>query len=340
MVSIDLGYGYTKAVSERGRVIFPSVVAPASDAGLDFGRTYRHVLEFRLPSEMRRRRFFVGEAALKEGRAAQLTLSRDRFHQESSVCLVLAAAYLAGAEKRTDLAVGLPLAYYRSRRDEAARLLRSLNAYVSVDGGPEKYITFDAVAVYPQAVGALYALESLPEKGLLGVIDVGFHTTDYILVECSPEGVAPLQSYTSSFEMGVATALKVFAGKFSEAAGVPLALTDAQEIWVSKRREITFRGRPFGVGTMLDTARREVGQAIAQAVAAAWSEKIDVLDHVLLAGGGAEEFFPEIARLFPGAKLVPEPQWANALGFYRLAGGRFSQVREKAGEAVGKETFR
>jgi plasmid segregation protein ParM len=305
LVSIDLGYGYTKAISERGRVIFPSVIAPASDAGLDFGRTYRHVLEFRLPSEMRRRRFFVGEAALKEGRAAQLTLSRDRFHQESSVCLALAAAYLVGAERQTDLAVGLPLAYYRSRKEEAARLLRSVNAYVSVDSGPEKYISFNAVTVYPQAVGVLYALESLPERGLLGVIDIGFHTTDYILMECFPEGVAPLQSYTSSAEIGVATALKVFAGEFAERTGVPLSLADAHGIWVGGKREVTFRGRPLDIGVMIDRARMQVGQALAQAVTAAWSEKADTLDQVLLAGGGQRSSGQSLPACSPGRRSSP-----------------------------------
>ncbi|MGQ9498674.1 MAG: ParM/StbA family protein [Desulfotomaculales bacterium] len=66
LVSVDLGHGYTKAVSEKGRVIFPTVVAPASDAGQDFGRSCGHVLEFRKPAEMGKRRFFVGAQALKE----------------------------------------------------------------------------------------------------------------------------------------------------------------------------------------------------------------------------------------------------------------------------------
>ncbi|RDV80893.1 ParM/StbA family protein [Ammonifex thiophilus] len=319
LVSVDLGYGYTKAVKENTRVIFPSVVAPAFDS-LDFGsRIYGHVLEYRKPGEKAARRFFVGELALKEGRAAQVILSRERFRQEAAACLVLAAAYLAGAEGRVDLAVGLPLAYYRSRREEAALFLRTLNAHVSVDGEPEKYLSFDRVVVYPQAVGVIYSLERLPERGLLGVVDVGFHTTDYILVECTPEGVAPLQAYTSSLEMGVATALKVFANRFAQATGVPLNLADAQDLWVSRREEVTFRGRPLGIGEMREAARREVGQAIAQAVHSAWSEKADWIDRVLLAGGGAVDFYNEITRLFPGAELVPDPQWANALGFYRLA---------------------
>jgi len=320
LVSIDLGYGYTKVVSERGRAIFPSVIAPAPD-GLEYGKTFGHVMEFRKPGEAQKRAVAVGDLALKEGRAAQLTLSRSKFQREAAVLLSLAAVYLAGGEKQVDVALGLPLAYYRSQKEEVSLLFRSVSAYVSVDGNDERYISFAGVRVFPQAVGALYAQEKLPDSGLLGVIDIGFNTTDFILVECYPDDVAPLRSYTSSVEEGVSTALKVFANEFNRRTGAPLSLTDAQEIWISGRREITFRGRPLDVGSMIDRARQAVGRSIAEAVYSAWSEKADLVDRILLAGGGALDFRGEIVQLFPQAETVPDPQWANVRGFYRLACG-------------------
>lgn len=71
LVSIDLGYGYTKAISEHKQVLFPSVIAPAEE-GLDYGRSFGYVIEFRKPGEIQKRRLFVGELAQKEGRAAQV----------------------------------------------------------------------------------------------------------------------------------------------------------------------------------------------------------------------------------------------------------------------------
>lgn len=84
----------------------------------------------------------------------------------------------------------------------------SVSAYVSIDGGPEKYVSFVRVHVYPQGVGALYSLSRLPKEGLMGIIDLGFHTTDYLLVECLPEDISPLKGYAGSIETGVSTALR------------------------------------------------------------------------------------------------------------------------------------
>jgi len=336
LISIDLGYGYTKAISEKSRIIFPSVLAPAQESGLDYGKSYGHVLEYRRPGEVHKQVVFVGELARKEGRAARVSLSRDKFRQDETVLYALSAAYLAGAEKQVSLAVGLPLDYYRLQKEETENFLRSVNAYVSVDGGPERYISFSSVKVLPQAVGALYAQSDLPRKGLLGVIDIGFCTTDCILVECLPEDVVLLKSYTLSLDTAVSTAVKLFRNKITEATGIPLSPVNAFELWVSKEREITVQGRPVDTGAMMDYARREVGKALAQAVLAAWSEKADLLRGVLLCGGGALEFRDEITTLLPQAEVAPDPQWANAMGFYRLAGGCIHPESQKRQGFEGK----
>jgi plasmid segregation protein ParM len=324
LISIDLGYGYTKAVSENNRIIFPSVLAPAEE-GLDYGQTIGHVLEFRKPGEIQKRRVFVGNLAQREGRAVQVSLSRDKFVREMSVALALAAAYLVGVEGRIDLALGLPVAYYKSQKQQVERVFSGIATYVSVDGGPEKYISFSRVHVFPQAVGALYARDELPEQGLVGMVDVGFHTTDYLLVQCLPEDIAPLKGYTSSLETGVATALKLFANRFAQVTSVPLGISEAHDWWVSGRREVKFRGRPVDVGSLMDAARGETGQAIGEAIAASWSERADWIEAVYLAGGGAVEFAKELQAFFPQAEVLPEAQLANALGFFKLAGGVYTR---------------
>ncbi len=326
VISIDLGYGYTKAVSQNNQVLFPSVIAPAEE-GLDFGRSFGHVIEFRKPGEIQKRRLFVGELAQKQGRAAQISLSRDNLAREMSVVLALTAAYLAGAEGQVDVASGLPIAYYGNQRGEVARVFGSVSAYVSVNGGPEKYISFARVHVYPQGVGALYSLSHLPKEGLVGIVDVGFHTTDYLLVECMPEDISPLKGYAGSIETGVSTALKLLSNRFSQAVGAPLPLSNAHAWWVSGRREVKFFGRPVDIGRMIDAVRQEVGRAIGQAVAAAWSEQASGIDTVYLSGGGATEFENEFRTFFPQAELLTKAQFANALGFYKLAGGGVEELR-------------
>jgi plasmid segregation protein ParM len=318
LVSIDLGYGYTKAVSDKSRIVFPSAIAPYSESILDTGNEKKYMLELRPAGSVVKRQYFVGEMALKRGRAVQMTLAREKFAQEASMLLTLAGAYLAGAEGQVELAYGLPLAYYKSQRSEAVKALQGHAAYVKVDEGPEKYIAFNNVFIFPQGVGALFSMDKLPREGLVGIIDVGYYTCDYLMVEIRPDGIDPLPAFMSSIEVGVSTAVKEFAEKFQRVTGRPLSLTEANNLW--GKDTITFAGRKMDIGGMVEEARQETGRTIADSIMAAWSEKIDFLDLILLAGGGSLEFLNIIQRQFGRhVEIMPDPQYANAVGFYKMA---------------------
>lgn len=318
-LAVDLGFGYVKAVSDKGRALFPSVIAPAGESNVfDMGGDLPgHVIEVRLQGTTKRNRLYVGELAARDGRAAQLTFGRDRFARDASLVLTLAAAHLVGADGPVTLGFGVPLAYYSKLKEEVAHSLQGAGAYVSVNGSPEHLINLHEVHVFPQGVGAFYSPNlRLPGDGTLGLIDVGFYTTDYLLVEISPQGVQPYTEHMSSVEVGVSTALKVFADRFRQETGKPLTLVEAERLW--KRGEITFAGRRLSVKEWADEARTQAARSIVEAVRAAWSERIDFVDGVILAGGGALEFEPVLRRDLPGVSVAPDPQFANAQGFLAI----------------------
>lgn len=334
LVSIDLGYGYVKAVggAGKGRVMFPSVLAPAADspveASLGLGNANRpgHYVELRQVDSLKRNRLLIGDLAVREGRAVQFTLARERFTRDSSLALAMTAAYLTGVEGKVSLGFGVSLAYYRRQKFEVQKSLQDVSLHVSVDNGPERLICFASVDVFPQGVGALFSCaQDLPEKGLLGLIDVGYHTTDYLLVELRPDGIDPLTNFTSSVEVGVHTAHKLFADSFRQLTGQPLTLAEAQAFW--SRGEASFEGRRIDLGPLIAAARQATGQAIAETVLAAWSEKTAFLDSVLLAGGGALEFLPMLEKYWPGLQVMPDPQFANAVGFYLMAQSAAGMVK-------------
>lgn len=328
MISIDLGYGYTKGVSGQRKIIFPSVVAPAQESTASFGKSVGHLVEVRRPGDIRKEKYYVGEAAIKEGRAAQVSLDREKFAQEVSAVITLTAAYLLGAEKQSALATGLPLAYYSKQKDQVEAYLKSVVGYVSVDGGPERPVSFLKVHVYPQGVGAVYAQEKIPEEGLVGLLDIGFFTTEHILFECTPEEVVPLRSYCSSVEGGVSMALKLFADSFRQMTGTPVSLPEAQNIW--KKDKVTFKGREIEIKPLKEKAVREAGKAIVEAVNAAWSEKACWLDEVILVGGGSVEFYDVIKETFTHARLAEDPLFANAVGYMELASEKSNVIRAQA----------
>lgn len=52
--------------------------------------------------------------------------------------------------------------------------------------------------MYPQRVGALFVLDRLPEEGLGGLLDIGFFTTGYLLVDVRKDRLEPLPSFFGS----------------------------------------------------------------------------------------------------------------------------------------------
>lgn len=100
------------------------------------------------------KKYFVGELALREGgQAATFTMEREKHLHPNHDVLLLAAARLLGACGGETLVAGLPVAYYRTQKQELERHLMGLHANVSVDGSPFTRISFGKVIVYPQGAG-------------------------------------------------------------------------------------------------------------------------------------------------------------------------------------------
>lgn len=320
--AVDVGYGYVKAVSAAGtKACFPSAVAPApDDLGLNTGPAFYRVRVRYLDGRTEER--LVGEAALRSS-AAVATLSREKpagLHD----LLLLTACALVGAggtgpfPGQADVAVGLPLAYYKAQKDALRDRLLGLAAWVSVDGGGELYVSFGRVLVLPQGAGAVAAYpELLPDSGLVGVVDVGMYTTDYLLLEKLPgqPNPRPLLEACGSVEAGVHLVLKAVAREFQTKTGAPLP----PEMWEQavQARAVFFGGRSVDLSQAVDKALSDASQAVAQRVLAAWGNRAGFVRATLLVGGGSLLLREHLARSLPGAVAVPDPLFANALGFLR-----------------------
>ena len=57
-----------------------------------------------------------------------------------------------------------------------------------------------------------------------------------------------------------------------------------------------------------------------------WGDGRDLLA-VLVTGGGGPALLERIRTVYPHARLAPNPQTANAEGFYRYALRKFGEVR-------------
>jgi len=327
IISVDLGYGFVKAVSEKMEVIFPSVVAPATNRIIGFEETLqtKHIVSLKSQGKENYTDYYVGEKAIKEGRAAQMSLAKTRHKSNLAMILTATAAYLAGANGNTVLGYGVPLSYYKTGKEEVANSLKGKEIQIKVNNGPERMIRFCDVHVFPQGVGVLFNDKKIAMNSFVGIIDIGYYTTDYLLTEISRNGFNPLYNYMSSFEIGVHTAQKHFASLIQSITGKAMSLVEVQQYW--DKDKMSFAGEKIDLTNIKNESIKAAGQSLIDAVVAAWSEKIDYLDDTILGGGGALEFLDVIKENIQGTRITVNPQFSNANGFFEMTKKKLEKLR-------------
>lgn len=327
-IAIDLGYGYTKAVSRYGpRVLFPSVVGRGFQRFSDqpLAREGRPQYEVRVGGQ----RYFVGDLALRECWDAVRAFDEDRARHFSTPVLLAAAASLVAGEARISLSTGLPLELYKSQKDDFKKAISSFDEYVEVTGFvPKRRLTFEEVRVYPQACGAFYSFilnangepsgegaRLLEEGGLVGVVDIGYKTTDFVLMDLSR--LQPIKPMSGTLNVGMSDLYRDVQIALQEETGDVLDNLKVEE--AVNKGTLWLRGRRYSVAEHLSTAKSVLARTITDRLQSAWRDQTKYIRTVLLAGGGAA-FLRDALRLDDTSLCVlPKPQFANALGFLAAA---------------------
>jgi len=352
-VGVDLGYGFVKAVSESGeRALFPSVVGsggPRALAGL-FGEKRASEDRYHVvvrafgaasggsPAAEER---FVGDLALRESPDASRAFDSDRADHPSTLALLaVALGLLAGDRGPAHLGTGLPLQYYSGQKERFRRALEGLSAEVEFLSPPlgKRRVSVGRVTLFPQAAGAFFA-QLLDESGrvrdpdlargggLVGVVDVGYKTADFLAVDVG-DGLAvrdrlsgTLDWGTSAVTRAVQRQIEAASGRVVDAVAVDAALHGPGVLYVW--------GAEYRVSEMAREARREAARAIADHLELRWGDALGLMRRVYFAGGGAADLWEHLRRIHPAAQLVPDGQFANARGF--LAVAAWAARRERQG---------
>jgi len=324
--AVDVGYGFTKAVSASGaRACFPSVVAPGgADLGLNGvlgGKGPGHAVKVRY-LDARKGEYLVGEAA--QGSFLASGFLGTEKPADLHDLLLLTACALAGVGGKgpfpgqCDVAVGLPLAFYRAQKDVLRARLEGLAAWVSVDGGEEQYISFRRVLVIPQGVGIVFA-QGLPQgRGFAAVVDVGQYTTDYLLVDLRT--MAPVVEACGSVEAGCHLVAQRVGQAYLAKTGRPLPPRMERFVLEAARegQPVPFRGKEIDLTPEFEAAVRDVAATVSRQVLSAWRDVADMIKMTYLAGGGSLLLGEHLMRVLPNPTVVDDAVFANALGYLRM----------------------
>lgn len=300
-LAVDAGHGYTKALSHSGaRVLFPSLIAPAP-ASVDLG-------EFGQSDSVQIDgvSYLVGESARTH---ATSLWSRDKAADPDTLRLILVAAAQLGAVGPVALVTGLPLAWFGSQRRTFREVLTGYGGVVQPPDKPAQRLWIESVKVLPQGVAAAGPLLADPDRepGAYLVVDVGYRTSDYIVVGKSPDGSLDYEpSAAGSLEIGMHAVSQAVADEISTAYQVSYVAAE-----IEGRPAVVVRGQKIDVSQRMQEAREVVGRRLAKALAERLGPQADKLMGIVAVGGGSGL----LTQALPGVIVPSEPQWANSQGY-------------------------
>lgn len=280
LLGIDIGYSATKLVGQYTELKFASIVGTGRE------RNYVSEKSGDMELEYQGQRYFIGDLAKRESWDATMAFDRNKVNHMNTKLLLLAAL---GQVSKSEvwLTTGLPISDYREQRRLLSRTLPC--DYRFKLNGMEHFVTIKDALVFPQALGALFAVsDRIKCNKRTGIIDIGFKTTDFAVLE---DGLIYNDRLSRSIDTGISTAYEMTAAE----------------------RNIDFMDVEVGD----EKALQAVAIKIQDSIKRVWRDIH--FDAVYLCGGGGIA----LKDYFPDAILLPNAQFKNAEGFYIVAKNKF-----------------
>jgi len=315
-IGLDVGYSATKAVSGERRVNLPSIVGTPDRARFNLNGTDNMLLS--LPSG---KSFQVGRAAVTQSRFVDRQEDRYWIYSEAYYALTLAAlTELTPATIDAIVVSGLPVAFYSDKDALRDRLLGEHR--VTREGRRAQLFRVTEARIIPQPFGTLLAaaldnngrITDLPlAEGQVGVIDCGGKTTNLLSVS----RLAEISHETASVNLGAWDVARAVGDWLAD--NCPgLDLRDHQLMEAIIARQTTYYGETVDLGAIVtETLQPMADQVVAQA-GQLWNGAAR-LAAILVTGGGALLLGPQIRARFRHARIVDDPIFANALGYWKFA---------------------
>lgn len=315
--AIDIGYGQTKLVTDRGlykemaTFSFPSRAPLASRIdGISHGRDTQLV-------KVNGVQYEVGKDVADAAKDSDVNIrSIDYVKTDTYSALMKGALHYIGQEEIELLVLGLPVSVFDDGK--TASLLKQLYTGV-VMISDDRAVHIHDVWVVPQPLGGLFdfAFQSSSFHDVKGkqnlIIDPGFYTLDWY--GCN--GIEKRTNTCGSIPGGVSAYLQELADNFIRHHGINMLLSN-----LARFDEAVRNGEPvklFGKSwelTPFHDAAYTVIQSFVSSMAAQIGHGANI-DNIILVGGGAKLFKRALEAAFPRhiINTLPDPQFSNVRGF-------------------------
>ena len=311
-IGLDIGFGFTKATNGKDYLMFKSLIGEAEEIQFLSELALTSLTES-LHVTIDSNHYFLGDYAEKQSSVRHYTLDQDKLVTDFLKVLALTAIGLL-SEKYVPLHVvsGLPVMYYQEYKEKFGQILLGHHeiTYHKPDGQEIiRRINISKIRMIPQPFGSLLNI-LLNERGKMvnrdlakqkvGVVDIGFNTTDYILFD----KLHYINRGSKTINLGISDCFRQIAEKIRQKSGVNIDLYRLYNPVVNGT--IRLKGQEYALDKTREQIYKQTAEAIANEVNQSWADDWD-LDAMILTGGGSMELAKYIKPLLSGQVIMPEP---------------------------------
>ncbi|MDH3468865.1 MAG: ParM/StbA family protein [Gammaproteobacteria bacterium] len=343
VIGIDIGFGFTKIISGSNYLMFKSVIGDALEVQFKDQFVAAQDQESFFQVDLNGRSYFVGSIAEQQSSTRHYTMDQERFVAKFAQPLALAAlARMANGADPIKIVTGLPIRYLQKQKKIMRKLLSGRHTLLCTDQNEserEVILDIDDVRVIPQPFGSVFGLllndhgggaDTRLLKQKVGVIDIGFCTTDYTI----SDRTRYIERGSATSEMGIAKAFRRIADELNDKCRVDIELFRLYE--AVHHGSIRIFGKSIDITELTNNAFQSLAADIANEIQELWADEWD-LDSVLITGGGGAVLAPYLESLLAGEINAiggnDDARLNNVLGYWRYGKNQWDRTSANSSDS-------
>ncbi len=328
VLGLDVGFGFTKVAYNKVHLMFKSLIGNAEE--IQFRPNFEPASTTEsLHVTIDGIDYFVGEYAEKQSTVRHYTLEQDKLTTNFLKVLSLTAIGLL-AEKYVPLHVvsGLPVVYFSEYNEQYKKILlghHEITFHHPNGKDIQRRLNISKIRMVPQPYGSMMDIllnysGKMTNRDLakqkVGVVDIGFNTTDYILID----KLNYISRGSKTINLGISDCFRQIGDKIRQNSGLSIELYQLYN--PVDTGTIKLKGKSYSLDKMKEQVFRQTAEVIANEVNQAWADDWD-MDTIVLTGGGCKEMAAHIKPLLNGQIILPEAgqdsRTNNVQGFIKYA---------------------
>jgi plasmid segregation protein ParM len=242
-----------------------------------------------------------------------MTSDVDKIDTELNEACVINNLAMTG-EYEYCLTVGLPIGQFKAQKDKFKERILDYNKCDVIYNDKEFDVKIKDVFVFPQGAAALYSIPRNNSDKI--IIDIGGLTFDIAYVETILNN--PSITKSDTWYKGMRTLYSGIIQEVNLKFGLRLEISEAEKILLKGLRI-------NGVEQSLDFLQPTLCNYLDPIADEIRMNYPTETTQIYICGGGARILYNALARRFKQVILIPDCQFANALGYYELGARAFAK---------------